>query len=138
MNLKKLPIHLHHIGSHFTNGLFPVASVLLAMFFVTGDQEMESAAFYCVVFGTLGIPVTYLSGGYDWKTRFQGRRTRVFTHKLIFGVLFFILAAIAIGLRLSDPAAIASGEGIAVAYAVTVWAAAGCAGYLGHLGSMFI
>ncbi|MBF0169666.1 MAG: hypothetical protein HQK87_01030 [Nitrospinae bacterium] len=138
MNLKKLPVHLHHIGSHFTNGLFPVASVLLVMYFVTGDREMEAAAFYCALFGTLAIPLTYLSGGYDWRTRFQGRRTAIFTHKLIFGVLFFLLAAGAIALRVADPEAVAVGGGIGIAYASAVWLATGCATYLGHLGSKFI
>lgn len=138
MNLNKLPVHLHHIGSHFTNGLFPVSAVLLAMFIVTGDTEMETAAFYSVIFGTLGIPVTYFSGAYDWRTRFKGRSTRIFRHKLFFGVLFFISAAVAIGLRISDPATVVSGQGIFWLYASAVWVATGCATYLGHLGSKFI
>jgi uncharacterized membrane protein len=139
VNIKKLPIHVHHIGSHFTNALFPVASVLLVAYFVTGKESYELAAFYSVIFGTLAVPVTYVSGGYDWKTRFQGRSTPLFTHKLIFGVVFLVLATAATLFRLLAPELATGGQGVvAYLYPGMIFGATGCAAYLGHLGSKFI
>lgn len=138
MNLKKAPIHAHHIGSHFTSALFPVSSVLLTMFAVTGDSSMESAAFYCLIFGLLAIPLTYISGAYDWKTRFSGRRTRLFDHKLVFGLIFLIISIGLVAVRMMWPM-IMFEPGVAKwLYLFFLYAATGTAVYLGHLGSKFI
>lgn len=138
MNIKKLPVHLHHIGSHFTNALVPVAALLLTVALTGGDPRFEFAAFACMVIGTLAVPVTYLSGAYDWRTRFQGRTTRIFTHKLIFGALFMTFCLAALAIRFTNPDLLETGGMAAAAYAGLVYAATGCAVYLGHLGSKFI
>jgi uncharacterized membrane protein len=138
MNLKKAPIHVHHMGSHFTSALFPVSSVLLTLFVITGNSNMESAAFYCMVFGLLAIPVTYVSGAYDWKTRFSGRRTRIFDHKLVFGVIFMTIAMGLLVVRIVWPAIMFEAGVAKWLYLFFLYAATGTAAYLGRLGSKFI
>lgn len=138
MNLKKAPIHVHHIGSHFTSALFPVASVLLTLVVITGDSSMESAAFYCLIFGLLAIPVTYFSGAYDWKTRFSGRRTRIFDHKLAFGVIFLVISTTLVVVRMMWPMIMFEAGAAKWLYLGSLYAATGVAAYLGHLGSKFI
>jgi hypothetical protein len=138
MNLKKAPIHVHHIGSHFTSALFPVSSVLLTMFVITGNPSMESAAFYCLLFGLLAIPATYVSGAYDWKTRFSGRRTRIFDHKLAFGVIFMTIAMGLLVARIVWPTIMFEAGAAKWLYLVFLYTATGTAVYLGHLGSKFL
>jgi hypothetical protein len=138
MNLKKATVHAHHIGSHFTSALFPVSSFLLTLFVITGDSSRENAAFYCLIFGLLAMPLTYISGAYDWKTRFSGRRTRIFDHKLAFGVVFIVIAMGLVAVRIAWPL-IMFEPGVAKwLYLVFLYTATATAVYLGYLGSKFI
>jgi len=118
--------------------MFPAASVLLTLFFITGGARFELAAFYCIVFGTLAGPLTYGSGVFDWKTRFQGRRTRIFDHKIFFGVMFLTLSLVLIVARIVWPEAILASGTLKWIYISLVYAATGCSIYLGYLGGKFI
>ena len=138
MTLKKQIIHLHHIATHFTNGLFPVSSVLLTMFLINNDPTFESASFYCLVFGTCAIPIAYATGFYDWRTRFQGRRTQIFDHKSVLGVIFFVVAIGEIVLRTMDIQIMFGQTGIKWIFVGINYLLTGCAGYLGYLGGKFI
>ncbi|MBI5815193.1 MAG: hypothetical protein HZB29_06240 [Nitrospinae bacterium] len=138
MNLKKAPIHIHHIGSHFTSAMFPVASLLLTIYVINGDRFYEVSAFHCVIAGLLAAPVTYFSGAYDWKTRFSGRRTRIFDHKLIFGVIFMALALGIVSIRIAWPEIMVEGGVFRWVYLCALYSATAVAAYLGHLGSKFI
>ena len=138
MNLKKTPIHIHHIGSHFTSAMFPAASVLLTIFIFTGERSLERASFYCLLFGAAAAPFVYASGAYDWRTRFQARRTRIFDHKLFFGVIFVILSLIIIVSRVLWPDLMTENGSYKWVYLAMVYTATAVAGYLGHLGSKFI
>lgn len=135
---KKILIHLHHISTHFTNGLFPVASVMLTLYLYTGNAVYESTAFHCMVIGLLGIPVAYLTGITDWKKRFQGRRTKTFDHKIAFGIVFLLLALFAVFIRFSYEETKIAGETLWVAYIASNYILTGIVTYLGHLGSKFI
>lgn len=138
MNIKKAPIHIHHIGSHFTSAMFPAASLLLTIYLFTGARSMESGAFYCMIFGALAAPFVYGSGAYDWRKRFQGRHTPIFDHKLAFGAIFVVLSLTLVAIRALWPE-IAMGEGYhKYMYVAFVYVATAIAGYLGHLGSKFI
>lgn len=138
MKLNKAPIHAHHIGSHFTSAMFPAASLLLTIFAITGDSSLESAAFYCQIFGLAAIPLTYVSGAYDWKTRFSGRRTRIFDHKLVFGIIFMVIATGLVIVRIAWPMIMFEPGTAKWVYLFFLYAATGTAVYLGHLGSKFI
>lgn len=136
--LKKLIVHIHHIATHFTNALFPVASVFITLFLITDNPSFETACFYSMVFGLMAIPPTYTSGFYDWKTRFQGRRTFIFNHKIVFGILFFILACIMVIWRFSDAEIMYSPGLNKWLYVSLVYSLTGIAGWLGYLGGKFI
>jgi uncharacterized membrane protein len=138
MNIKKLPVHLHHIGSHFTNALFPVAAALLTLYLAGYDRSFEQAAFYCVAFGTLAAPLTYLAGVYDWKTRFSGRVTAIFSHKLIVGVSFTVLSITAVAIRILSPEGVAEMTTGGIIYIALVYLCTIAVTYLGHLGSKFV
>ena len=136
--LKKLPVRAHHIASHFTSSMFPASSVLLTLFFMTGAIRFELAAFYCIVFGTLAGPVVYGSGVFDWKTRFQGRRTRIFDHKIFFGLMFLSLSLVIIISRIVWPDVILASATLKWVYLSLVYAVTACSLYLGYLGGKFI
>lgn len=138
MTRKKILVHLHHIATHFTNGLFPTAALMITIFLLTGNSMYEATAFNCIIVGFLGIPLAYGTGVADWKKRFQGRRTRIFDHKIAFGFIFLALGAVTVFLRWSFGEEIDSEGAMKWVYVSFIYILTGLATYLGHLGSKFI
>jgi uncharacterized membrane protein len=136
--LKKLIVHIHHIATHFTNALFPVSAALITLFLITNNPSFETACFYSIVFGLMSIPAAYGSGFYDWRTRFQGRRTFIFDNKVVFGILFFILACFVVLWRFSDAGIMYSPGLNKWLYVSLVYSLTGIATWLGYLGGKFI
>ncbi|MBI3813055.1 MAG: hypothetical protein HY279_01120 [Nitrospinae bacterium] len=136
--LKKQVVHIHHIATHFTNALFPVAAALITLYLITDNPSFETACFYSMVFGLMAIPPTYGSGFYDWRTRFQGRRTFIFNHKIVFGIIFFILAFICVAWRFIDGGIMYSPGLNKWLYVSLVYSLTALATYLGYLGGKFI
>jgi len=118
--------------------MYPAASILLTIFMMTGARRFEQAAFYCVVFGAMAGPFAYSSGVIDWKNRFKARHTRIFDHKLVTGVILISLSVVIITARIAFPDIAMGGTPASWGYLALVYAATGCAAYLGHLGSKFI
>ena len=134
----KLVVHTHHIGSHFTNGLMPVAALLITLYFITGDRNFESASFYCIVLAMMAIPPVFFSGLIDWLTRFQGRSTRIFNHKRVFGVLFMLVSILLVVWHITRPEVAAPASGTRYVYLAMIYVDTGFATYLGYLGGKFI
>lgn len=135
---KKFLIHIHHIGSHFTNGLMPVSALLLTLHFVFGERSYETAAFYCVILSMVAAPAVFFSGYLDWRTRFEGRSTRIFNHKRLFGVFFMLLSIVLVGWRIMRPEVAMTAGGLRYIYLAMVYIDTGFAMYLGYLGGKFI
>jgi|SRR3989338_3515338 len=136
--LKKLIVHTHHIATHFTNALFPVSAALITLYLITDEPSFETACYYSMIFGLLSIPVAYGSGFYDWRTRFQGRRTFIFDHKVVFGIIFLILASAVVIWRTYDGEVMYSADLNKLIYVILVYSLTGIATWLGYLGGKFI
>jgi hypothetical protein len=134
----KLVVHTHHIASHFTNGLWPVGALLLAVYLIIGDRSYETASFYCFFFSTLSAPFVLGSGWMDWKSRFQGRPTRIFNHKRIFGLLFVVTSVLLVVWRATDGAVAAPESQYRLIYISLAYVDAAFVVYLGYLGGKFI
>ena len=134
----KLVVHTHHIASHFTNALWPVGALFLTFFFIGGGASFEQAAFYCFIISTLAAPFGLASGFVDWRTRFQGRSTRIFNHKLIFGSLFVLTSVLLVAWRASDGAVAAPGGQYRLIYVAATYVNSAFVLYLGYLGGKFI
>ncbi len=134
----KLFVHTHHIGSHFTNGLTPIASLLVTLYFITGDRDFERASFYCIVLAMVAIPPVFFSGFLDWLTRFQGRPTHIFNHKRLFGVLFMLVSILLVVWRIMRPDVATEASTLRYIYLAMIYVDTGFATYLGYLGGKFI
>ncbi|MBI4378280.1 MAG: hypothetical protein HY578_04200 [Nitrospinae bacterium] len=136
--LKKLIIHIHHISTHFTNSLFPVSGALITLYLFTNNSSFETASYYSMVFGLMAIPSAYGSGIYDWRTRFQGRKTFIFTNKVIFGIIFLIVASLCVIWRTVDAGIMYSMGWNKWLYVALVYSLTALATWLGYLGGKFI
>lgn len=134
----KFVVHVHHIGSHFTNGLMPVAALLLALHFALGERSYETAAFYCIILAMVAAPVVFFSGFIDWRTRFEGRSTYIFNHKRVFGILFMLLSTALVIWHIMMPEVAITPGGLRYVYFAMVYIDTVFAIYLGYLGGKFI
>lgn len=134
----KLFVHTHHIGSHFTNGLMPVAALAITLYFITGDRSFETASFYCIVLAMMASPPVFFSGFLDWLTRFEGRSTRIFNHKRLFGVLFMLVSILIVVTRIIMPDVATPASGWRYVYLAMIYLDTGFVTYLGYLGGKFI
>lgn len=138
MFLKKQPQRIHHISSHFTNGLFPTASVCITFFLLTESVLFENAAFCCCGIGTLFAPVVYGSGMLDWRIRFNKRSAKIFTRKLVIGFSFVLVSSILMILRLSLGTETMTTGAMRYLYAGMIYVITCMVTYLGYLGGKFI
>ena len=138
MVIKKQAKKIHHISSHFTNGLFPTAALCITLFLITGDILFENAAICCIAVGAIAAPVVYGCGLADWWVRFEKRRAKIFNRKRYVGAILVVFAIILISIRLYVGDEIAT-VGIAkYIYAGGIYIITGIVSYLGYLGGKFV
>jgi uncharacterized membrane protein len=138
MAIKKQAQHVHHISSHFTNGLFPAASACITLFLLTGNTLFENASLCCCAIGAIGAPIVYGSGLFDWRVRFKKRRVRIFTRKRYVGGASVLISVMLIAFRLSLGDDLTTVGAVKYVYAALIYLLTGMVTYLGYLGGKFI
>ncbi|MBN1254981.1 MAG: hypothetical protein JXA50_06880 [Deltaproteobacteria bacterium] len=94
MKIGKSNTLLHPIAVHFTNALFPVAIFFLVLYFLLHKDSFMQTYFYILVLATISSPIAYLTGIIDWKQRYKGVMTSVFSKKLRSGIGLMVVGAI--------------------------------------------
>ncbi|ASQ89605.1 hypothetical protein CHL67_00435 [Prosthecochloris sp. GSB1] len=94
---------LHAIAAHFSNGLIPVAVLYLLLTMPTGDPFFEHTVEHLIVISLMAIPVSFFSGLHDWKTKYRAARTPVFLKKIRLSIILFLLALVAVSIRIATP-----------------------------------
>ena len=131
---KMAKYHAHPISVHIPNGVLPVSVFFLFLGLLFGSVGLEAAAFYNLVFVVLAMPLVFLTGYIDWRTRFNGALTQVFKTKMICAAVVFGLGVALMFWRLIDPNVAAPESGarwIFFLFELIMLSAAGVAGYMG-------
>lgn len=132
-------IYFHPIFVHFPQGLFPVAFASFFLYFATGKDEFESAAFVVAAFGALAAPVATITGFLDWKIRYKGYMTSVFRIKIVGAFVLTVLSISAVLLRYFVPGVAALPlAGAGWIYAGLLAACLGTCVVLGHYGGKLV
>lgn len=90
----KYPIHLHSIAVHFTNGLYPIAVFFLFLYLILRNDSFLYTYFYVLVMATLLTPATYLTGIYDWQTKYKGANAPIFILKSRYGLVLMAVGIV--------------------------------------------
>ncbi|MCP4356360.1 MAG: hypothetical protein GY793_12205 [Proteobacteria bacterium] len=138
MILKKQAKKMHHISSHFTNGLFPTAAICITIFLLTGNKLFGNTALCCIAIGAIAAPVVYGCGLTDWWVRFEKRRAKIFDRKRYVGAVLVLFSIILISTRLyigDDILTVGIGKYF---YAGGIYIITSIVSYLGYLGGKFI
>jgi rubredoxin len=129
---------LHAVAAHFPNGLLPTAAAFLILFLVTGQPQLESAAFSLVVVTVLVAPVSIASGIFDWRTKFAGIPAKIFYKKICLAVTLLLCGVSALWLRWGDPRLLARAGGGGALYLGLFATMLVCVVLLGHYGGKLV
>lgn len=94
MKIGKSDILLHPIAVHFTNALFPVAFFFLVLYFLFHNDSFRQTYFSILVLATISSPIAYLTGIIDWKQRYKGAMTSIFSKKIRSGIGLMVVGVI--------------------------------------------
>jgi len=94
MRIGKFETLFHPIAVHFTNALFPVAFFFLVLYFIFHTDSFQQTYFYILVLATISSPISYLTGIVDWKQRYKGAMTSIFSKKIRSGIGLMVVGAI--------------------------------------------
>jgi predicted heme/steroid binding protein/uncharacterized membrane protein len=84
-------LHLHPISVHFSIAYSFAVPLLSVLYVLTGEISFETAAYYMLLFGFLSAPVAVLSGFFSWEVTYERRINRIFTRKLIFATILWVV-----------------------------------------------
>jgi len=94
MRIGKFETLFHPIAVHFTNALFPVAFFFLVLYFLSHNDSFLQTYFSILVLATISGPISYLTGIVDWKQRYKGAMTSIFSKKIRSGIGLMVVGAI--------------------------------------------
>jgi predicted heme/steroid binding protein/uncharacterized membrane protein len=84
-------LHLHPISVHFSIAYSFAVPLLSVLYVLTGEISFETAAYYMLLFGFLSAPFAVLSGFFSWKVTYEGRTNKIFTRKLTFATVLWVV-----------------------------------------------
>jgi hypothetical protein len=125
--------HAHPILVHIPNGVVPVSFLLCLFSIMLKSDRISGAVEFNLLFVMLSMPLVLFSGYLDWKERYGGALTTVFTVKMACGgVVTLGSAVLYIWLLKNHNILVTPGAWMSfVLTFLVVLAAAGTAGFLG-------
>jgi uncharacterized membrane protein len=75
-------IHWHVILTHFPISIFAVSFGFMLLHLITGASCFELASYLTLIAGAAAMIPTTLTGWREWKTRYQGYKSRLFQNKI--------------------------------------------------------
>jgi len=129
---------LHAVAAHLPNGVLPAALLFLALSLVTANPCLEPASFYMTALVVVCLPLSLVSGVYDWRNRYGGAKAPIFFKKMALGVLLLLLGVAAVWVRFTHPALMSDGGGLRLCYLGLLGGMMACAVMLGHYGGKLV
>lgn len=129
---------LHAVVAHFPNGLVPTLWLFLLLFWFTGRPAVAEGAFWLMLVTVLTVPVSIVSGIYDWKTRYGGEKAAIFIKKIVLAAILFVAGVGALLLHFAHPELPAGGGMAAILYLFCLAVMMLCAVLLGHYGGKLV
>ncbi|MEJ2470516.1 MAG: hypothetical protein P8Y91_00595 [Desulfuromonadales bacterium] len=129
---------LHPIVAHFPNGLIPTALFFVVLALAAQSSRLEETAFWLLMVAGAVIPVSLISGLYEWRKEFAGRRAAIFTKKIVLASLLLVLALLALILRGGQAGLLLRNDLQSWLYGGVLLGMLLCVILLGHYGSILV
>jgi predicted heme/steroid binding protein/uncharacterized membrane protein len=131
-------LHLHPIIVHFAIAYSMVVSLLVLLFYYTGQSDFEVASYYLLILGFLSSFPAGLSGLIDWRLAYEGRRTRTFSKKIGLTVILIILITMTFLWRTLDPSILIGRTIQSYAYTAMIFGLVPTVVLLGYYGGKIV
>lgn len=126
---------LHPVAAHFPNGLLPTAVFFLLLALLTDSSYFEHTVFSLLCVAVSVLPVSMASGIYDWRTKFEGAKAKIFFKKIALAASLFVLGLTAAGIRSSHPELLEQGGALKWVYVALLLLMLAIVALLGHYGA---
>ena len=102
--------HVHPMTVHVPNGVVPLVVILIILAVFSDLAGMAHAAFLCLGFVVLSLPVVWISGLIEWKKKYRGSLTKIFKQKFISAAITTVCAVALLIWHILDPHSIEPGS----------------------------
>jgi predicted heme/steroid binding protein/uncharacterized membrane protein len=109
-------LHLHPISVHFSIAYSIAFPLLSIMYILTGEASFETGSYYMLLLGFLSAPVAALFGLFSWRFTYEGKRTRIFTRKIMFAAILLAVISACFAWRTLNPHILTSWAGLSLVY----------------------
>ncbi|MFC1549327.1 DUF2231 domain-containing protein [Nitrospirota bacterium] len=135
-HLRKLyrKFHPHPVLIHFPIALFVFAALMQTIFLLTREPSLESASFYAVVVGTLGVFPAIGTGMLSWWVNYNMDMTPLFRNKLLLSAILMVAGLFLVFCRVRFPEIAHSDTGLSYLYNIVMILTAPVTMLLGHNG----
>ena len=137
-SIKEKDIHIHNMLIHFTNALYPVAILFMFMFLIFGSASFHQTYFYIMLLATVSVPISYVTGIFEWKRRYQGAMKPIFISKIRYGPVVFIIGGCCTLWRYLSPDVLGNVGITSVVFVLLNLSILPVLVYLGHLGGVIL
>jgi rubredoxin/uncharacterized membrane protein len=96
-------LHGHPIAVHIPNGVLPLSFMFTLFATAFNSEAFAVAAAYNIAFVCLSMPIVLITGLIDWYNRFNAHWSKIFSIKLICGIVVFVLSLIITLMWFSQP-----------------------------------
>jgi uncharacterized membrane protein len=96
-------LHLHPISVHFSIAYSIAFPLLMIIYILSGETSFETASYYMLLLGFLSAPVAVVFGLFSWRITYEGKKTSIFTWKLMLAAVFLAVITTCLALRILNP-----------------------------------
>lgn len=129
---------VHQVAAHFPAGLIPTGLLFLALSMLFASEALGHAAFWLLLVVTAVVPVSAISGLYDWRKRFKGARAGIFFRKIGLALLLMLICLGLILLQQRHPEMAVAWGWPRMVFLAGYAVATLCVILLGHYGSILV
>ena len=130
--------HLHPVTVHFPNGVIPVAVAFIFLAVIFQFSGLSKASFYNMIFVLLTLPVILFTGYNEWKQKYQGAMTNIFTIKIISAAVVTATAVIIVLLHIISPETLETSSAMRTFFLMLHLIMLAATGIAGHLGGKLV
>jgi rubredoxin/uncharacterized membrane protein len=97
-------LHGHPIAVHIPNGVLPLSFFFTLIAVVFKSEAFAITASYNIAFVCLSMPIVVITGFIDWHNRFNARWAKIFSIKLVCGLVVSTLSLVIALMWFTQPA----------------------------------
>lgn len=132
-------LHLHPMVVHFSEVCPMLAAFFVFLYLFFGHyRTFEVFSAYLIVLGFISAIGCMVTGFFSWATTYERTLTRIFTRKIFFSALLFVMMITLFIMRNTDVDILTRSQPGGIAYALLVFALVPVTVLLGHYGGKIV